>query len=389
MRVRCVAVSVALVALTACNAGGGAPTMPTTVDPNRTTPPPTTSAPARDVALETWEQLTTEQRAGQLIMVAVHAGQAQDATRALVADRGVGSVILLGNTWGGATAVGKTSAALQALAGPVPLFVATDQEGGRVQHLTGPGFSTIPSALKQGAMTPQDLRTAAKGWGTELGGAGVNFDLAPVLDLVEPAARTTNDPVGVLERDFGHDGPGNAASARAFLAGMHDAGVATCVKHFPGLGMVTGNTDFTAKGIVDTRTTTTSASVLSFGAVLDNKPTAVMMSLATYEKIDPAGPAAFSSVVVTGLLRGELGWDGLVVSDSLDAVAVTSVPAKHRALRFVTAGGDLAIFASAQSASAALDGLLAAAAADPAVAEAIDRASLRVIRAKAATGLLG
>ncbi|MCL2423618.1 MAG: glycoside hydrolase family 3 protein, partial [Micrococcales bacterium] len=272
MRIRAQAVIGVVLLLSACGGAGDSPPVPSGATSNeayRTTPP---APEAPDRAVELWQQMTVEQRAGQLIMVAVHAGKSQDAARALVTRRGVGSVILLGNTWGGAAAVSQTTGALQGLA-PVPLLVATDQEGGQVQHLTGAGFSAIPSGVQQGAMAPDALEAAAAGWAGELAAAGVNFDLAPVVDLVEPARRADNAPIGALDRDFGHDGPGNAASASAVVAGMREAHVGTCVKHFPGLGTVTGNTDNTAQGIVDSQTTKDAAVVRSFATVLDQRPT--------------------------------------------------------------------------------------------------------------------
>ena len=87
--------------------------------------------------------------------------------------------------------------------GGVRMFIAANQEGGQVQQLTGPGFSVMPSALTQGTWPTATLRSAAAGWARELRAAGVNFDLAPVMDVVPAATAASNAPIGALDREFG------------------------------------------------------------------------------------------------------------------------------------------------------------------------------------------
>ena len=198
----------------------------------------------------------------------------------------------------------------------------------------------MPSAVEQGAMATDQLRASAAGWGGQLTAAGVNVDLAPVTDTV-PGDRQTNEPIGALDRDFGLDAAGNAAHAAAFVAGMRDAGVQSSIKHYPGLGAVKGNTDFTTDGILDTTTTADGAEIGAFHTVISQaKPAMVMMSLATYQSIDADDPAAFSHTIVDGLLRGRQGFDGVVTSDSLSAAAVSGTPTDQLGVRFVEAGGD-------------------------------------------------
>ena len=119
--------------------------------------------------------------------------------------------------------------------------------------------------------------------------------------------RSSNAPIGALYRDFGLDPAGNADHAKAFIQGMSDSGVGSAIKHYPGLGSVTGNTDFTANGILDTTTTLDGPEISAFNSTLEASPSMVMMSLATYQAIDPNNPAVFSSTLVTGYLRGKIG----------------------------------------------------------------------------------
>jgi beta-N-acetylhexosaminidase len=103
------------------------------------------------------------------------------------------------------------SLATQPITGGARFFVAANQEGGQVQQLTGPGFSVMPSAVTQGTWSVSALRAAAAGWGGELRAAGVNLDLAPVMDVVPAGGASTNAPVGELDRQFGSDPASNGA----------------------------------------------------------------------------------------------------------------------------------------------------------------------------------
>jgi beta-N-acetylhexosaminidase len=197
-----------------------------------------------------------------------------------------------------------------------------------------------------------------------------------------------NAPIGALNRQFGEDPTVVGAQAAAFIEGMKSVGVATAVKHFPGLGRVTGNTDFTAVGVVDTTTDFDDPVVAAFATAMAAEPGLVMVSLATYAQVDPHNPAAFSPIIVTDWLRGRLGWQGVVISDSLTASAVAHVPVSERAVRFIDAGGDIAIFATAAEAAAALDGIIAQMAVSPEFAVKANAAAWRVLVAKSALGLV-
>jgi beta-N-acetylhexosaminidase len=333
--------------------------------------------------------MSLEERAGQLIMAPVEAGSGTASVVQAIKERHVGAVLLLGPNWRGADSVSTATEAFRAArSGPVGLWIAADQEGGQVQRLVGQDFETIPPALEQGRLEVADLERQAASWGAQLANVGVNLNLAPVVDTVDSADRASNAPIGALERDFGLDAAGNAAHAKAFAAGMAAAGVGSALKHFPGLGRVTGNTDYAAAGITDTVTTASDPAVQAFAEAIEGRPTMVMVALATYSQLDAAAPAAFSQAVVTDLLRGQLGWDGVVISDSLTAEAVSGVAARDRAVRFIEAGGDLACFGGVADALTALDGVLSRAASDPDFAALVDAAARRVLTAKAAAGLV-
>ena len=332
--------------------------------------------------------MSLDERAGQLIMAPMFAGGNPADLSALISTRHVGSVVLIGN-WNNGTAAAKTAAdALQSYApSGNQLIVSTDQEGGQVQHLKGSGFDTMPSAVAQGQMSADTLRSSAKTWGGQLKQAGINVDLAPVLGTVQ-VKRSSNAPIGALNRDFGLDSNGNAQHGIAFVEGMRDAGVGATVKHYPGLGTVTGNTDFTTEGILDTTTTLDGEQIGAFNTTIKQaKPAMVMMSLATYQRIDSSAPAAFSSKIIDGTLRGSVGYDGVVISDSLSAAAVSGIATKDLGVRLVDAGGDLACIGDTSYVTPILDGIIARAQSDPAFAKKVTASATRVMTLKYQMGL--
>src|SRR5204863_5315465 len=196
---------------------------------------------------------------GQLFLLGLANDQLGSAEQSAIRTYHFGSVWFVEQSSAGAPAIRAVADAVQALATPettasIRFFVAANQEGGIIQSLKGPGFSTIPSALDQSAIDPSTLQSSAAVWGRELASAGVNLNFAPVLDVVPPGTDAQNAPIGVLNREYGHDVETVGSHGLAFVRGMQQARVATTAKHFPGLGRVHGNTDFAA-GVVDRVTT--------------------------------------------------------------------------------------------------------------------------------------
>ena len=268
----------------------------------------------------------------------------------------------------------------------VGLLVAADQEGGQVRHLRGTGFTATPSALSQGraGTAGPNASTVAR----ELTAVGVNVDLAPVADTVAASFAPRNAPIGAYQREYGNDPATVTRSVVAAVGGLQQGGVSATLKHFPGLGRVTGNTDLTAGGTTDATTTADDPYLEPFRAGIQAGADLVMVSSATYAKLDPANRAAFSRAVVTGLLRETLGYDGVVISDDLGAaVAVAETPPADRATRFVAAGGDIVLTGLPQTVPTMAGALRDKAAAEPAFAAQVDAAATRVLDLKAKRGL--
>ena len=380
--------------LSACSGDGGSD-FPTSMPDTEITHSPLGKSAVPSVtddsphgkAVRAVDAMTLDERIGQLVMAPLPAGSDPSTLRDLIVDQHVGSVLIIGNWNSGTTGVSAATSELQSYApSNNRLLMTTDQEGGSVQHLSGNGFDTMPSATDQGTMDTAQLRQSAATWGAQLKSAGINVDLAPVVGTVT-VDRSSNAPIGALNRDFGLDAAGNAKHAKAFIEGMSDSGVGSAVKHYPGLGSVTGNTDFTASGILDTTTTLDGPEINAFNSTLEASPSMVMMSLATYQAIDPNNPAVFSSTLVTGYLRGKIGFQGVVTSDSLSATALSGVQPSDLGVRLVEAGGDLACIGASSYVQPVLDGLNAKAAGDATFARKVQQSAIRVMTLKYEMGL--
>jgi beta-N-acetylhexosaminidase len=399
-----VAAAVTLGAATACStmpseprgtplaSASPAPTTPSptpVASPTRPAPTPTPTrhptATPRPTAGAVLSRMPLAARVGQLLMVGVPAAGSSDAALRQLSRYRVGGVILTGRSHAGTGATATLTARVRAAVPGLPVLIATDQEGGAVQVLKGPGFSLLPSARSQGRLSPAELRAQARTWGGQLRAAGVRVDLAPVADTVPAGA--ANPPIGAFGRQYGSDPATVAAHASAFAAGLADAGVVPTAKHFPGLGRVGENTDVSS-GVTDRVTTRTDAYLGPFRAVIRSGHPFVMMSTAVYSRIDPTRPAAFSPTVITGLLRHDLGFDGVVISDDLGAARqVSAVPTGDRAVRFVAAGGDLVLTVSPATLPAMFAALYDRAVRDPAFRAQVDRSAQRILLAKQRLGL--
>jgi beta-glucosidase-like glycosyl hydrolase len=366
---------------------------PSTAAPTPSADPPLTS-PVPAAVRAAYLRMTPAQRAGQLFMAGTPATTSSAAVLGVIRRQHVGSVILTGRSHASVSATRAVTRRLQAAAtaaatASVPLVVAVDQEGGNVQVLQGPGFSRMPTALTQGGWGAVPLKASARTWGQQLAAAGVNLNLAPVMDTVPSAAAAgTNAPIGFYRREFGYTPSTVATHGSAFLTGMASAGVATAVKHFPGLGRVRGNTDTTA-GVTDTVTTSTDPYLRPFAAGVRAGAPFLMPSSAYYSRIDARHPAAFSPTVLQGLVRGQLGFTGVVLSDDLgSARQVARWTPGQRATMFLDAGGDMVLTVDPSLVPAMVQAVTARMASSPAFARKVDTAALRVLTVKHRMGLL-
>jgi beta-N-acetylhexosaminidase len=280
---------------------------------------------------------------------------AQTGPISMAIANGLGGVILFdrdGKT-GGVRNI-RTPAQLAALIGHLRdqapgrrLIVAIDQEGGRVIRLTpARGF---PAAASEAAIGSTDDVPTADAWGSSiaqtLAAAGISLNLAPVVDLnVNPH----NPAIGALGRSFSSDPAVVIRLASAEIDAHHRVGVRTCLKHFPGLGSATSNTDL---GVADVTATWSRKELEPFRQIVaSGRADTIMAGHLVNRHLDLEHPASLSRSIVTDLLRGELGWQGVVVTDDLQAGAITARFGSDEAIALaIEAGNDLLLFANQQT----------------------------------------
>lgn len=252
----------------------------------------------------------------------------------------MGGVVLLGNGWLTRHTAATVTAELQnaACTRGEPLLIAVDQEGGIVRRLAWAPPTEAPDQMS----SPEVAHSQAAGAAAALRSVGIDIDFAPVVDTPGAAGNFEGSRV------FSSSGTWNAQMAKTFVGGLQTNGVAATAKHFPGLGLATGNTD---KGRIVIRAAAAKLhqGLLPFQAAVKAGVKLVMVSTAVYPKLDGSKrPAAFSSTIINGLLRKKLGFTGITVTDSLTAPAADRIP--QTATKAMLAGSDLLIF-GAESAS--------------------------------------
>jgi beta-N-acetylhexosaminidase len=226
-----------------------------------------------------------------------------------------------------------------------PLLVMVDQEGGTVRRLPGP-----PEAGAAQTHSVAQARANGRAAARLLRAAGVNVDLAPVVDVARPGAALEDEG-----RTYGRDAATVTARAGAFAAGLRAGGVEPVLKHFPGFGAATINTDDGAARVDLPAATLRRIDAAPYRAL---RPRAVMLSTAVYPRVDPR-PAAFSRRWVAGELRQRLGFRGVAITDDLEAPAVAAFGTPAQLAYFtLRAGADLPLFAqNYETAERAADGL--------------------------------
>jgi beta-N-acetylhexosaminidase len=252
----------------------------------------------------------------------------------------MGGVVLLGNGWLSRRTAATVTAELQqaACTRGEPLLIAVDQEGGLVRRLAWAPPTEAPAYMS----SPSVAHAQASGTAAALRSVGIDIDFAPVVDTPGSAGNFLGS------RAFSHSRTWNAQMARAFVGGLQTNGIAATAKHFPGLGLASGNTD-NGRIVIRAAAWKLRQGLLPFKSAVQAGTQLVMVSTAVYPKLDGSKrPAAFSSTIIDGLLRKQLGFTGVTVTDSLTAPAAVRIP--HTATRAMLAGSDLLIF-GAESAS--------------------------------------
>lgn len=309
------------------------------------TPDPTPTSQPSEIIDQYLASMSLEEKVGQLFLVFFEGPSLSPGLRRMIEEYHIGGIVLFsisGNVES-PEQVARMIADAQSLASTmpsgIPLFVAIDQEGGPVSRITE-GVTYFPSQMALGATGSEELaREVARVRGRELMTLGINMVLAPVLDV----NNNPDNPVIGL-RSFGSNPEWVARLGEAMLEGYEDEGILATVKHFPGHGDTGVDSHTALPTISHPREHLDQIELAPFRQVITRSP-ALMTAHLLVSALDPERPATISQVILTDLLRNEMGYQGLIVTDSLGMGAldrtVGTVEAAQLALR---AGADVLAF---------------------------------------------
>jgi beta-N-acetylhexosaminidase len=298
-------------------------------------PPPPLNAPLHP-ALEV-PPATLEQKIGQMLMLGFRGRAVGDDDLLVknIRDQHIGSVVLFRGNVTGPEQLQAFTRDLQSLAS-IPLLIGIDQEGGKVARLqTAFGFPATPSHAHLGELNnPAETRSQAAIIGQTLNEMGINLNLAPVVDVkVNPFSPI----IARLERSFSADPEQVAVHAHAFIDGLHDKGLRGTMKHFPGHGSAMGDTHL---GFVDVTATWGEGELLPYRTLIGaGKADAIMTAHIYNAHLDSELPATLSPAIVDGLLRKQLGYDGVVISDDMEMRAISDLFKLEKAFELAILAG--------------------------------------------------
>ena len=295
--------------------------------------------------------MSLERKVGQLMSVAFHGSRVTSALEAMIRDKGVGGVILYSENFSDAASLSRLIAELSEIARQaktIPLFFEIDQEGGAVTRI-GKGATVLPGQMALAA-TPdpaQSVRTAVGIIANELNAVGVNWNLAPDGDVND---EPTNPVIG--NRSFSSDPARVSSLVTAAVQAYAAANFLCCVKHFPGHGSTTIDSHTGLPRIDADRATLDRIELAPFRAAIAVGVPAIMSAHIVVPALDPTPglPVTLSKPVLTDLLRGTLGFGGVIVTDDLEMGALQSVGEAAAGLRALQAGADFLLFRFDESA---------------------------------------
>ncbi|MBX6388530.1 MAG: glycoside hydrolase family 3 protein, partial [Frankia sp.] len=274
------------------------------------------------------------------VQLASFPGPALPADIAELLAAGLGGICLFASNVAGSGAAGVAGLTAAVRAANPWALVAVDEEGGDVTRLHVAEHSPVLGAAALGAADDLALTTATgRAVGADLAAAGIDIDLGPVADVnCDP-----DNPV-IGTRSFGADQGLVARHVAAWLTGLQERGVAACVKHFPGHGDTAQDSHLTLPVVTASEQTLRARELVPFAAAIAAGTAAVMTSHLVVPAVEPDVPATFSPRLLRTLLRDELGFTGVVISDALDmagACAGRGIP--EAAVQALAAGVDLVL----------------------------------------------
>jgi len=293
-----------------------------------------------------YAEVSLEKQVGQMLMVGFHGTSAPENSQICkdIKKYNLGAVILFDynpvnkkkpKNISNRSQLKKLTSQLQACSSDGKLLIAVDQEGGRVQRLKSKyGFyGKFPKASDVIKMDQSKIKSTYTKMSAELKSVGINYDLAPVVDL---DINMKNHVIHGLGRSFGKDPKVVAKYASTFIDAMHSNGVLTSIKHFPGHGSSVGDTH---KGFVDVTNLWKEVELEPY-RLLKDKADTVMVAHVFNKKLDATYPASLSFKTITKMLRWKLGYHGVVITDDLQMGAISKKYGLKNTLKLAINAGD-------------------------------------------------
>ncbi len=340
---------------------------------------------------DTLADMSLEQRVAQMFIVNLYGSQLTEAGRDFLMRQQPGGVVLLPENITTPTEVTQLTNVYQQTIterGGLPLFITVDQEGGMISHLRD-GFTVFPIMALLTATDDTDLaERVGKAMAQEMVAVGVNMDLAPVADL----ETNPHNPI-IKRRAFGNDPQMTGPILAAFIRGMQGGNVLATAKHFPGHGDSNSDSHTGLPVIPLSRERLESVELAPFRAAIEADVSTVMVAHIYYPALEPEEnlPASMSHNIVTGLLREEMGYQGLIVTDALDMDAIDTVYSyPNAALTAIKAGVDLVIAAhvSLEAQAEGIQAIIDAVKSGEIPEERINESVSRILEAKTRYGLM-
>ena len=330
--------------------------------------------------------MTLEERIGQTLMVGFPGTTAPREVVELIQRYRIGNILLFSRNARDAEQVQALTRHLQRAAREAghahPLLIAIDQENGIVQRL-GEAATLFPGNMALGAIDSQEMAfDVARATGRELRALGINMNLAPVVDVNNNAA---NPVIGV--RSFGEDPRLVARLGTAMMKGYQEAGVISCLKHFPGHGDTAVDSHLALPVIPHSLERLEAVELIPFRSGIEAGAASVMIAHVAFPALthDDALPATLSSAVIEGLLRERMGYQGVIVSDCLEMRAISyTFGTQSASVMALQAGIDLALVSHhAEQQRGSFEAIREAALTGELSAQVIQRAAEHIVNLKA------
>lgn len=289
------------------------------------------------------EQMTLDEKIGQMMFAGVSGTTLQQETTSLIQDYKVGGLILYGNNLETPQQTVTLMNALMAanVNNQLPLFLGTDQEGGKIVRLPG-SLKNFPTNKRIGDINQSPLSFAVgQLLGEQLTAFGFNLDFAPVLDVNS----NPNNPI-IGDRSFSNDPDIVSKLGIETMKGLESKQVIPVIKHFPGHGDTAVDSHLELPKVTKSLDDLNQLELVPFKAAIENGADVVMVAHILLPKIDPQYPSSMSKEIITGMLRDQLGFDGVVMTDDMTMKAITNhFDIGQAAVDSVKAGSDVILIA--------------------------------------------